>query len=287
MNGQSAVQSNGANGHAPIMVVVPSNGAFRVYPAANPAAVAFVGGTAENPTCTCAEFRSDAHEWGRCAHVAAVFGQNMNGKAHYDPAAQNVPPNPAAVTNGNGHPENPVKLVLKRSVSPDGRIDSLSIEVHQTVEAGQSSETMQQAVNTLTLEDQIVGYFLQQRGRPQPTSNGHSGNGHAPAGNGYGSGDAPVPAELTHIGGMQTKRGYSLFLNVRVNGQEARVFGSAQKLAGYISDAGYPPQNFPIVANQRLGLPCQAILDRNTNSKYPVIERMLPQASMAGAGRSQ
>jgi len=291
MNGQTAVPSNGRTNH-PIMVVVPSNGGFRVYPAANPNAVALVGGTAQAPTCTCVEYRSDTSEWGRCAHIDAVFRQNDNRAVpaqQYPHEAQGAPPQPAAVVNGNGEaPQTPVQLVLKRSVSPDGRIDSLSVEVHQTVELGQNGDVVQHAIDTIALEDQIVGFFLQ-RGRPQGNGHRYAGKGHAPAGNGYAPGsEAPVPAELTHIGGMQTKRGYSLYLNVQVNGQEARLFGPAQKLAGYISDAGYQPQNFPLVANQRLGLPCQVILDRKTNSKYPVIERVLPQASnLAGAGRGQ
>jgi hypothetical protein len=215
-----------------------------------------------------------------------------------------APPHAAAAGNGHGQTGTPVQLVLKRSVSPDGRIDSLSVEIHQTVGLGGPEDALRQATDTIALEDRIVGFF-RQRSHPQGygqaqnggayAGNGQAHHGYPPSGNGYappapgapGYGAAPVPAELTHIGGMQTKRGYSLYLNVRVNGQDARLFGPADKLAGYIADAGYQPNGFHIARDTQLRLPCQVELDRKTNSKYPVIERVLPQATMAGAGRGQ
>lgn len=292
MNGQSAVQNNGAgNGHAPIMVVAREAQGFRVYAASNPQAAEYVSGTPQSPTCTCADFRTRAQEWGyRCTHIQEVYRQanQMPAGPPQVPGANGAPPAQAAARNGQAHgPEIPVQLVLKRSASPDGRIDSLSVEVHQTVALDQNGNiAMQQAVDTLTLENRIIGFFRQQ-GQPQGSGNGYAGNGQAAAGNGYAPGNEAVPADMTHIGGTQTKRGYSLYINVRVNGQEARLFGSADKLAGYISDAGYQPSGFHIVADTPLRLRCRVVLNQRTNSKYPVIDRVLPQGSMAGAGRGQ
>lgn len=297
MNGQNTVRE-ATNGRGPIMVVNREQDGFRVYAANNPRAAEYVGGTPEEPTCTCAEFRSEANEWGvRCAHIEAVYGpmeQQPAGPPHA-PDAHGKPPRAAATGNGQGQaPETPVQLVLKRSVSPDGRIDSLSVEVQQTVELGRHDDALRQATDTITLEDRIIGYFLQ-RSQPEGNGNaasGHSGNGHArngyrPSGNGYsrptaasGNGAAPVPAELTHIGGMQTRYGWRWYINVRVNGQEVRLFGNKTQLANYLHDAGYQAQNFPIANDSQLRMPCRVVLGQKPDSKYLTVEQVLPSVDV-------
>ena len=121
-------------------------------------------------------------------------------------------------------------MLLKRSVSPDGRIDSLSVEFSCPVGAVTASDIKAQAATILALQGEIAQGFLK--------VNGNGKNG-APPRNGN---DAPnaVAAQLLAVASMNGRWGRRLFLNVLVNGQVLKFFGSEKQLAGALADAGYP-----------------------------------------------
>jgi len=55
-------------------------------------------------------------------------------------------------------------MLIKRSVSPDGRIDSVSVEFSMPVSDISNGEIKQRALSTLELQKEIVGAFLKLNG---------------------------------------------------------------------------------------------------------------------------
>ena len=87
------------------------------------------------------------------------------------------------------------QLILKRSVSPDGRIDSLSVEVTTPVAEISGPEITMRAKHVLGVQAAIVTEFLARTPKP---------NGQRPNGNGASrqDGESPaVPAVVAGVGG--------------------------------------------------------------------------------------
>src|SRR6266700_2559464 len=107
---------------------------FRVYSLQNPSKIYLVRRDGEHWTCTCPDF--DFHKadtsW-RCKHILAVAPWPKSEEAQA-PTPTNgeyaEPPAPDASGNGSSPRKRriqkdsapPVQMLLKRSVSPDGRI---------------------------------------------------------------------------------------------------------------------------------------------------------------------
>ena len=140
---------------AEILIVSRDEQGFRVYSPANPGNQFLVGGNPEHPICTCEEYAWHAGDQGmawhkpnpdyRCPHINAVLSRlNENGEANggqYPPSFDEGPTpeeERAAIQNEGRLPgetvpamplSDPSLMTFKRSVSPDGRIDSLSVEI--------------------------------------------------------------------------------------------------------------------------------------------------------------
>src|SRR5205807_6536931 len=68
------------------------------------------------------------------------------------------------VKSGEVQPENtnsvPSQMVIKRSLSPDGRIDSISIEFSSAITEAPAAQIKNRALKTLKLQTEIVRNFL-------------------------------------------------------------------------------------------------------------------------------
>src|SRR6266508_6684704 len=113
------------------LVVMSADQGHRVYAPANSKETYLVRGGPDEQTCTCTQ--SGAQE--KCSHILAVenFLSKSTGKqpAVQAPSkghTQSSPPEPAREGIGTGNGTVNPQMLLKRSVSPDGRIDSLSVE---------------------------------------------------------------------------------------------------------------------------------------------------------------
>ncbi|MBU6400145.1 MAG: hypothetical protein KGS61_07485 [Verrucomicrobia bacterium] len=265
--------------HPETLIVVKADDGFRVCSPMSPAKQYAVTGAPEAPLCTCEEFQAhmDDPEFA-CKHIEAVQDhlrkQNHhdggNGEAGVAPTNR-VPKVPAAPatskrTRTNGQPDGSreAQMLLKRSVSPDGRIDSLSVEFTLPVGSATVSYIKEAAERTLKLQAEIVQGFLGSKATA-PTS---------PASAATPATTAGEPAQILAVASMDTRKGHSLFLNVLVGKQTVKLFGDQAKLGEAITAAGFPDVAPHIADGMSLNLPCRVVTRQN--GKYLNIERVLP-----------
>jgi hypothetical protein len=145
-------------------------------------------------------------------------------------------------------------------VSPDGRIDSLSVEFSLPVAGVSSEEIKQQAGRALKIETEIMHRFLKETGNGSTRSNDHASEG--------------IPAQLLNIAAMDTKKGRTLFLNVFVSNQITKFFGGQREIGDALVAAGYPQRAAQITEGVTLNLPCRVTTKQN--GKYLNIDRIMP-----------
>lgn len=271
-------------------IVQKTDEGYRVCSALNPAQQFVVQDTGDDMTCTCPEFAANSGDpdW-CCNHIKAVH-QFMDGQNHRRPpdtgAAGEAQPAPTPPTPPPPKPKKPgpkgaasdASMVIKRSLSPDGRIDSLSVEFSVPVNQLTSEEIKQNAERAMKLQAEIMqGFASKPNGNGAAQSNGmphrNSGNGRHPQTGRHGIGSG-VNARLLNIDAMDTRRGRSLFINVFVENQMAKLFGDQSRLGEALAEAGYADRAEDIAEGVELNLPCRAVTKRN--GKYLNIERLLP-----------
>jgi hypothetical protein len=247
-----------------LIISLNEEGNFRVYSPAYPSKSYTVSGTPEGPQCTCPDFQDhkDDPEW-KCKHMLAVL--NLVNRSADPVASQNEEfQNPKEENMAD--PINVLQMHIKRSVSPDGKIDALSVELTYPVESGSSDEIKESAERLIAVVSEIVGEFKEENGK-----------GNEPQKTQQSTGNGSVPAQMLGIGGMQGKwGGRRLFLNFDVNGQTLKLFGSRNELAKYISYAGFPDLSEHIAEGTTLNLPCKVIAKPSADGKYLNIEKVFP-----------
>ena len=269
--------SNEAVQDQPTLVVNPGEDGFQVYEPENPSRVFQVTGGADNPQCTCADFKWKGREGGyRCAHIDAVFrhlgydGGRQSAAAHpaHDGRGGRTVPAPGQTTSHNGG--GPASMTLKRSVSPDGRINSLSLEFTLPADVDGAPDLESQVLEILDRQDAIVAEYLDR----------HGGNGQADAG--QPAGDGAVPATLKDVGGMQTRYGFRYFINVEAGNRSYKLFGTRQQLEKHLKSVG--EHNARIAKGAPLNVPCRAVLEESDDGRYLNVVEILPQDGR-GSGR--
>lgn len=270
---------------------------FRVYAADEPKNRYIVSGSPQAPQCTCPDFqyhRSDP-DW-QCKHILAV----LNEFSEIEVVAQSTDPDEAeerraiqeegraprkrkaADPSRNGG-NDITQLLLKRSVSPDGRIDSLSVEVSTPVNGLATTEIHARAERMLRLQADVVAQFLNGRER----SDGNTSQGPqrsvpaspsvqpAPVRAAATGTEPAVPARLVDVAGMDGKWGRRLFINVEANGKTLKLFGKAEELVQHIRAAGYMEPE-PFGEGAVLNVPCAVITKPSSDGRYTNVDRVLP-----------
>jgi hypothetical protein len=273
------------------LVIAETQEGFRVYAPTDPKRGYLVTGSAEEPACTCMDFQTHASDpaW-RCKHILAVLGQQQAGNgAPAEPdqheaeerraiEGENATPRKRTTTNTKGNGSNAApQMLLKRSVSPDGRIDSLSVELSTPLENVPDDAIRARADQLIELQSSIVGRFLS-RGqqaaatRPAPRTNGQSGQ---PSSTATPGGGPAVPAQLVDVAGMDGKWGRRLFINVQVNGRTLRLFGTKEQLQQQVRSAGYlAPEH--LCEGAVLNIPCRVRTKPSPDGRYTNVEQVLP-----------
>ncbi|HLY61050.1 MAG TPA: hypothetical protein VKV95_09900 [Terriglobia bacterium] len=295
---QAQFDTASAPAEAGILIASKTEEGFRVYSLQTPSTIYQVRYDGEQWTCNCFDFENHKSDTTyRCAHILTVAPwpngnhatapQPGNGHAK-DAAVPALPPAepPVEKKRARKRSNGSVVMLLKRSVSPDGRIDSLSIEFSMGVADITSAEIKDKAAKTLELEKEIVGVFLKLNAppapspvlqptvaaptvakpqtQPQPAPRQINGNGN------------PVHARLIDIAKVKGRYGDRFCINVQVNGRWSRIFGSAEQLAADIAKAGHHIEAANIEPGLRLNLPCLVTTKPSDDGKYLNVEKVFP-----------
>src|SRR5713101_4410967 len=268
-----ATQFGGRNGSGdgePLVISRVDEG-FRVYSVANPGQSYLVSGSAQAPVCTCPEFQNGTLG-SRCRHIEAVlkrYGQG-NGEAEADNYAREerlAIQNEGRAAPAHERQAGPAVMLLKRSVSPDGRIDSLSVEFTAEVDGMVPTEVAERAARLLALQSAIVKGFL---------DGAKNGNGTQPKAEYNNGANGAALAEMVCIGGTDGKWGRRLFLGFQLGDENIRLYGNKSQLAEAIRNAGFPRMAERIEEGVALRVPCRVITKPSPDGKYINIERVLP-----------
>jgi len=283
-----------------VLVASKMDDGFRVHSTANPSQLYFVRWNGDRLTCTCPDFEFHAADAGwRCKHILAVEPLDDNlaelpeppEEQSHEPAVASAdapagaPPNGASPRRRRSakDPVAPIYMIIKRSISPDGRIDSVSVEFSMPVVDLQVGEIKDRALRTLQLQRDIVSSFLRLNagGSPETHAPGPKPHPVPVEPNGEGS---PVFAKMLDIGKVNGKWGDRLCIVFDLNGNRTRLFGSPKQLAAHIEAAGYRvlPEN--ITAGLRLNIPCQVTTTRSGDGRYVNVEHIFSVRSQTGNG---
>jgi hypothetical protein len=258
----------------------------RVYSLHNPGQIYLVRQEGEHWTCTCPDFETHKADvtW-RCKHILAVapWPQTPAPPAPHPPAEAPAnalptaappekPPASKGKTRQPSEPVPPALMLIKRSVSPDGRIDSVSVEFSMPVSGQQEEEIKAKAVKTLQLQREIVTSFLKLNGHAVATAPSPS-TPPAPTNGGNGS---PVFARMLDIGKMNGRWGERLYITFQMDGRRCRLFGSSKQLATHVGSAGYEIDPEGIEEGLRLNLPCRVTTKPSDDGKYVNVEKVFP-----------
>lgn len=255
---------------------------LRVYSPAFPSKSYIVRGGDGFTTCTCPDFERHGNDpdW-QCKHIIAVLNRteeprNQIGIAQAPEPENHLPPKPepaASVRRRITRSKNGgAQMVLKRSVSPDGRIDSLSVEFACPVDRLSVEEVRSSAVNTMELQDKIVRSFLGRNGdEDRAVTEDQRGE----------VSDGAVSARMLDIAGMNGKWGRRLFINVQSNGSTLKLFGNRKQLGEFIAMIGFPKLAERVEEGVRLDVPCRVTTKPSPDGRFVNIDRVLP-AETAG-----
>lgn len=250
---------------------------FRVYPASDTTHQHIVKEEGEHFTCSCEHFSEE----GTCEHIRAVLGTLTDDKRIEQEERK-------AIQDGGRTPRKkkptktaasamPATMTLKRSVSPDGRIDSLSVEFCCPIDETSNRDISSRAASMLKLQSDIAATFL---------SNNVANRDGRSNGNGSHPGqDGETGARMLNVGSMQGRYGPRLYIAFEANGQALKLFGTADELADAISGAGYRYGPRQITAGLDLNIPCKVVTKPARDPRYKDIVRILPQDSAASAER--
>jgi len=282
-------------------IIAKGEAGYRVCSPLTPAKQYIVTGIPHDPQCTCEEFmHPDAPPGWVCEHIQAVLKEaphleaEVSGATSPAPAGNGSSVEPPSHNGKNGNGKQPrngkgITMLLKRSVSPDGRIDALSIEFSCPIGSAAPTAGIQGLASViLALQSDIAAHFLKTNGNGGHTTaagSPHGKNGDKPHGsNGNGNGDVPadaVPGTLLGVASMPTKRGVGQYLSIMVGDKVLKLFGTEKQLSATIAAAGYPPLRDRLADGLMLSLPCRVVTKQS--GRFTNIDRVYPPATAAVA----
>ncbi len=241
--------------------------------------------------CTCPDFQKHKADvlW-KCKHVLAAIEAFKQEQAAIESGTGNG-------ANGNGTATAPIQeaasapkttalvparvattqphMLIKRSLSPDGRINSISIEIDFVLDGDTIGDIKTKAAQALKLQTEIITDFVATTEPKEPpvdtTTNPipHNGNGAAlPV--------APLPATMVSIGVMDGKWGPRFFVNVVIDGKTVKLFGTQKQIAEHIRAAGYSLPAQQVLDGTKLQIPCRVTTQPSSDGRYVNIQQVFP-----------
>ena len=231
-------------------------------------------------SCTCPDFQVRIAQEGRiCKHIAAAAITALGPQAGGSLPANG---NGSVRANGNGTTEaTPLIFRIRRNVQTDGKAGvQVEVQARVTNDEEQDRETASyayellerlasHAANGTAPSERIARNFETPSAAVTPIK---------PRRITAASKTSPIPAVITKIDRMKTRKGDSMFLKVDVGGETVRVFGRPEELAERLEASGYDIPESELEAGMELHLPCLVKLGQG-NSGYKIIEEFLPEAA--------
>lgn len=277
---QQATQHGSARSQEDPFIITRAQDGFRIYSPFEPGISHLVTGVPGEPRCTCPEFLvNEAASQEPCPHIEAVWARfgNVQPAEAEDPSGADGRSAPA-----NGAPAPPdhgeSRMLLKRSVSPDGRIDSLSVEFSCPLNGEPESEVKARALRLLGLQAEIAAGFLNGSGGASQNGKGSPPRNSAPSG---------ASARIRGIGASQGKWGRRLFITFETEGKTLRLYGSKKQLEERFTEAGYPQFQNLIQEGVRFDLPCRVVTERSQDGKFLNVAQVLPAAGEVRHGNGR
>ena len=254
------------------LVITKAGDAWNVRSAANPSQSYEVSPDGDGLACSCPDFQTHFEEdvqW-QCKHVLAVqdyLARNdasapSDGETYIDEERAAIQTETATELQ-NGEPRG--QMLVKRSLSPDGRIDSISIEFSFDLIKETAAKLKARALKALKLQTEIAEGFLAQKKANSKANGAEAANG-----------DGTIFGRLLDIGYMNGQYGMRYFLNVEVSGKRARLFGSQKQLAVAISAAGREVSPLQIEPGFRLNWPCRVLTEPSRDGRFLNVTQVLP-----------
>jgi hypothetical protein len=246
-----------------------------VRSAHNPSQRYLVAGDGESLRCDCPDFETHSEDptWS-CKHILAVQNyqaRDYQSKTHGKQNPEAYEDAERAAIQAETVPQNQdlrkreAQMLVKRSLSPDGRIDSISLEFSFDVKEESAGDIRSRALKALKLQTEIVQSFIGPR----------NGNGNVRP-NGKNDANGAVAARMLDVGIAQTAYGERAFVNFDVNGRRARLFGSEQQILEAIAAAGKRLRADVIAQGRMLNLPCR--VQTRENGKYLNVTKVFAAA---------
>jgi hypothetical protein len=168
----------------------------------------------------------------------------------------------------------PARMLLKRSLSPNGHIDSVTVEIELGIGGLSAQEIKVRGLKALQLEMEITRSHLaslsssaplpsRTKSRSKPQNRSAEGEEHA------------VPAELLDIGKLKNN---CHFINVKVGDKTARLFGSRKDLVVQLAKAGQDLTPEAISAGLRLNFACRAVTKPSNDGQHLHVVQLFPAA---------
>lgn len=231
-------------------------------------------------SCTCPDFQVRIAQEGRiCKHIAAAAITALGPQAGASSSANG---NGAARANGNGTTEaTPLIFRIRRNVQIDGKAGvQVEVQARVTNDEEQDRETASyayellerlasHAANGTAPSERIARNFETPSAAVTPIK---------PRRITAASKTSPIPAVITKIDRMKTRKGDSMFLKVDVGGETVRVFGRPEELAERLEASGYDIPESELEAGMELHLPCLVKLGQGNNG-YKIVEEFLPESA--------
>jgi hypothetical protein len=264
-----------------LFVISPADNGWRVRSAHNPSQHYLVSGDGEGSLrLSDFETHSEDPNWS-CKHILAVQDYRAKTAAKQKPESYEDAERAAMQTETVPQPQDPglrtpeAQMLVKPSLSPDGRIDSISLEFSFDVKEESAGDIKSRALKALKLQTDIVESFL-----GSTKSNGRGNDAAHTNGNGRNTNGA-VAARMLDVGIAQTAYGERVFVNFDINGRRARLFGSEQAILAAIAAAGKHLEPNAVEHGLMLNLPCR--VETRENGKYLNVTKVF--ASARGGSR--
>lgn len=241
----------------------------------------------KNIVCNCSDFEQKQKEDNRyyCKHIIAALAefeaeQSCIGVTKADTSDQtngkvSSPSKPNGVAKVPitfpvkqvSAPSTQTHMLIKRSLSSDGRIDSISVEVDFGLVDEDETVVKTQALKALRLQDNIIKEFIGleqvKEDLPEPPQ--------------VVTPTSTVPEEavnaiMTKVGLTQSKSFYITF--ELPEGKTAKLFGNQKYLSNQIAVAGFSFPAEKIIEGIVLNIPCR--ITTVLNGKFINVDRVFP-----------